>query len=380
LYLRDFCGRLFAQDFTTKQYPEYECAINQFDTWLSEQSASLTPDDAYMNNCDGASGLPLPENVFDQCIISWSQAVDNRDVLQENGTVRILVIDTLASINLMSSIPEIDDEWNRFEKFFKEESTTAPSGSNKFIHASPLWWWFDTNQQMLSTAIGAAGIAIAFSAVVVLFSSRSLTLTFFAGICILYVLAAATATLVGLGWELGFLESVCFAILVGISCDFVIHFGHAYIHFPGHVDRHERTKYAVLHMGPSILAAAATTFAAAVVMLFCKVVFFTKFAMILLMTILHATIGSFVVYIVLNDIFGPAEPTKFIDRLVACGKKDDLSHSTDDDLVLARYDVDDKSQLDVTMGPKGEISQNDEENEVEVILSEKASSDSKTNA
>jgi len=177
----------------------------------------------------------------------------------------------------------------------------------------------------LNTALGAAAIAIAFSAVIVLISSRSLILTLFSGACIIYVLAAATASLVGLGWELGFLESVCFAILVGISCDFVIHFGHAYIHHKGKVDKQVRTKYAVIHMGPSILAAALTTMSAAVVMLFCKITFFTKFAMILLMTILHATIGSFVVYIVLNDLFGPSEPTRMIDGLIAriTGKKTD---------------------------------------------------------
>lgn len=372
LYLRDFCDRFFSEDFARKQYPEYECAINQFDSWLSEQSASQTPDTSYANNCGGASALPLPESTFDQCIIAWSQAVNNRDVLGENGTVRILMIDSLASIDLMSSIPEIDAEWNRFEAFLEKESSAAPSGANKFIHASPLWWWFDTNQQMLSTAIGAAGIAIAFSALVVLFSSRSLILTVFAAICILYVLAAATATLVGLGWELGFLESVCFAILVGISCDFVIHFGHAYIHFPGHVDKHERTKYAVLHMGPSILAAAATTFAAAIVMLFCKVVFFTKFAMILLMTILHATIGSFVVYIVLNDIFGPAEPTRFIDQLLVCGKKDDVSNSTDDDVAMTRHAIEDKPDIEVTIGSTVTVPQNGKgQEEVEIVISDK---------
>ena len=40
------------------------------------------------------------------------------------------------------------------------------------------------------------------------------------------------------------------------------------------------------------------------------------------MILFHATIGSFVIYIVLNDIFGPAEPTKFIDGLLKCGKND----------------------------------------------------------
>ncbi len=69
-------------------------------------------------------------------------------------------------------------------------------------------------------------------------------------------------------------------------------------------------------MGPSILAAAFTTFASATVMLFCQVTFFTKFALILLMTILHATAGSFIVYLVLTDCFGPSNPTKLFDSVV----------------------------------------------------------------
>ena len=113
----------------------------------------------------------------------------------------------------------------------------------------------------------------------------------------------------------GSLESVCFSILVGVSCDFVIHFGHAYNFLEGDASKFERTKYSVIHMGPSILAAAFTTFAAAITMLFCQITFFTKFALILLMTILHATLASFVIYLVLTDSFGPSEPTKFIDGL-----------------------------------------------------------------
>lgn len=325
-YLRDFCDRLFDTEFCNKRSPDYVCGINMFDSWLKDQSTSTEPTAAYTDACNGGTALPLPAEDFDACIIAWSKSTNNMDVLQENGKVRILTVDARASILFSSPIATIDDEWNRFEAFFKTEKLTAPADAGvDFMHVSPMWWWFDTNTQMLNTALGAAAIAIAFSAVIVLISSRSLILTLFSGACIIYVLAAATASLVGLGWELGFLESVCFAILVGISCDFVIHFGHAYIHHKGKVDKQVRTKYAVIHMGPSILAAALTTMSAAVVMLFCKITFFTKFAMILLMTILHATIGSFVVYIVLNDLFGPSEPTRMIDRLIAriTGKKTD---------------------------------------------------------
>jgi len=316
-YLVDFCDTLYSNDFASKPNSEYVCAINQFDSWLSDQSISASPEAIYTDSCGGADSLPMVSGDFDGCLTAWSQDTNNMNVFNRNGKIQILTITTKASVRFDASQNQISEEWNAYEKFVKEQSDKAPAGVNQMYHVSPMWWWFDTNQQMFKTAVGAAGIAIAFSAVIVLISSRSLVLTLFSGGCILYVLAAATASLVGLGWTLGFLESVCFAILVGISCDFIIHFGHAYIHYKGAVSKHERTKYSVVHMGPSILAAALTTISAAFVMLFCSVVFFTKFAMILFMTIIHATIGSFVVYIVLNDLFGPSEPTKFIDGLVA---------------------------------------------------------------
>lgn len=111
------------------------------------------------------------------------------------------------------------------------------------------------------------------------------------------------------------LEAICFAILIGISCDFVIHFSHAYASLPGDVDRHTRTKTAIISMGPSILAAAATTIAAAFIMLFTVITFFEKFAVILLTTIIQATIGSFVIFIAVADAIGPSQPTLIADWL-----------------------------------------------------------------
>jgi len=113
------------------------------------------------------------------------------------------------------------------------------------------------------------------------------------------------------------LESVCFAILIGVSCDFVIHFSHAYSSLPGDRSRHERSKYALLRMGPSILAAAFTTLCAATVMIFTVITFFQKFAQILFYTIIMATLGSFIVFITLADSFGPSRPTVLVDAIVA---------------------------------------------------------------
>jgi hypothetical protein len=318
LYLRNLCGRLFAQDFVSIPYTGYMCPFNEFDDWLGQQFALNDPSEEYTNNCAGSSSLPVPEDSFDQCIIAWSKLSRNTSILQDGGVVKIMSIDTKAKISYKISGPlDIGKNWEKFENFLLAEASSAPAGTGNPFHCAHIWWWWDTSKQMLNTAIGAAGIAIAFSTIIILMASRSIILTIYAEISILYVLAAATASLVGLGWELGFLESVCFAILVGISCDFILHFGHAYIHYSGSVTKEERTKYAVVHMGPSILAASFTTISAASVMLFCEGVFFTKFAVILFVTIGHATIGSFVVFLLLNNLFGPSEPTKFIDSLIA---------------------------------------------------------------
>ena len=178
--------------------------------------------------------------------------------------------------------------------------------------------WYDTNGQMLSTAYGGAGIALGAAAVVVLLSSRSFLLTIYSLLTIVYILAATTAMLVASGWTLGFLESICFAILIGVSCDFVLHFGHSYASLPGNVSHHERTMYAMVIMGPSILAAAFTTICSALIMIFTVITFFQRFATILFYTIVQATIGSFIFFTTLTDTLGPTQPTFLFDLL--CNK------------------------------------------------------------
>ena len=135
-------------------------------------------------------------------------------------------------------------------------------------------------------------------------------------VSIAYVLTAVTACVVAMGWELGFLEAICFAILIGLSCDFVIHFVHAYCHERGDVSREDRARFAVVSMGPSILAGASTTFSAGVVMFFCVISFFQKFGLVLLLTMAHAVIACFVVFIALADTLGPNRPTRLFDVAV----------------------------------------------------------------
>jgi hypothetical protein len=316
-YMLVFCEDLFGQDFTAPPFEGYECAMNRFDRWLAEQAVSDSPDSAYTAYCNGATSVPLAEADFHTCIIAWSRAYEETDILATDGAVRIMTSIAKTNARFDSPYEILDNEWNSFEKFLNAERKSAPEGVNGMYHSSDDFWWYDTNGKMLSTAVTAGTIALACAAVIIFLSSRSFVMTLFCIVSIGYVLLATTACLIALGWELGFLESICYAILIGISVDFVIHFSHAYVLFPGEKPRGDRTKFAVIHMGPSILAAAFTTFASAMVMLFTEVSFFQKFAIILFMTVLNSTAGSFVVFIVLADCIGPSRPTKFVDSILA---------------------------------------------------------------
>jgi predicted RND superfamily exporter protein len=196
---------------------------------------------------------------------------------------------------------------------------------------------------MLNTAFSAAGIALGCSAAVILFSSQSIILMIFSTLTIGFVLTAVTSMLVSIGWTLGFLESICFAILIGVSVDFVIHFSHAYAHKHGEISRGDRTKYAVVKMGPSILATAFTTILSAVVMLFTVITFFQKFALILFFAIIQATLGSFIFFLTLVDCIGPTNPRYLVDAMLKWNiwrcKKNGSSYSDNIDDHDSKRDV-----------------------------------------
>ena len=175
--------------------------MQEFNKWLGQESTSETPTEAYTNNCSGASAVPVPSDVFDPCIISWSQLTNNVAVLQTDGRVKIMELQSRSNVVYDSPFADLKDEFNLYENWLAEERNIAPTGVNQMYHSDLTFWWFDTNQQMLRTAYGAAGIALVCVACVVFVSSRSFVLTLFAAISILYVLVAATACLVSIGNE-----------------------------------------------------------------------------------------------------------------------------------------------------------------------------------
>ena len=86
-----------------------------------------------------------------------------------------------------------------------KQGQEAPLEVSKAFFSSMDWWWWDTTQSVYKTALSSGAIAIAVSALVILVTSRSLAMTFFSSISVVYVLVSVTAVMSAAGWTLGFL-------------------------------------------------------------------------------------------------------------------------------------------------------------------------------
>eukprot|EP00534_Pseudo-nitzschia_fraudulenta_P000688 CAMPEP_0201118866 /NCGR_PEP_ID=MMETSP0850-20130426/3062_1 /ASSEMBLY_ACC=CAM_ASM_000622 /TAXON_ID=183588 /ORGANISM="Pseudo-nitzschia fraudulenta, Strain WWA7" /LENGTH=1146 /DNA_ID=CAMNT_0047384333 /DNA_START=208 /DNA_END=3648 /DNA_ORIENTATION=+ len=321
VYLRDYCDSLYEEEFARLPEDDYVCPMNQFDSWLAAQSVSDAPGSAYTTLCGGASGLPMDEEVFHGCMTAWALENKNTDVLSRDGVVTILKVSFRNSVLFSDPHDVLQEQLDAIDEYVDAANEAAPEGAKYSFCISTTFHWHETNGSIQKTAYSGAGISLTASAAIILISSHSVVLTVFSTATILFILVSVTSILVAFGWTLGFLESICFSILIGVSVDFVIHFTHAYVHHKGELAREERTKYAMITMGPSILATALTTFFSAVVMLFCTITFFRKFAMVLFLTIVMATFASFVVFITLTNCFGPTNPTYLVDKcLESCGR------------------------------------------------------------
>ncbi len=68
-------------------------------------------------------------------------------------------------------------------------------------------------------------------------------------------------------------------------------------------------------MGEPIIGATVTTLSVSFLMLFCKIVFFVKFAQLLIVTISFSLVGGLVFHSVLVDCFGPEDPLTTYNKL-----------------------------------------------------------------
>merc|ERR1712194_265822 len=145
------------------------------------------------------------------------------------------------------------------------------------------------------------------------------------------------------------LESIIFVMVIGLSVDYVVHMANAYLEAnhesPPILDRKGRTQFMCKKMALSVLSGAVTSIGSSIFMCFAYIVFFHKFGIVVLWTILQSCLSALVFFVALMSLFGPEGDWGSIARgLAICKQRCCKSNKVADESCVA----DDSKVLETT--------------------------------
>lgn len=203
-YILDVCNRIYDEGSSLRLPSEnYTCVMEAFHSWLEEQNQSNNKTQEYRANCQEADSAPVSPDVFDACMIAFSNLTNSTDILHDGDSVKAIQIQGRSSTTIYSPFDEQAEEWHIIDSWAEHERLEAPSGADGFFLSSYDYWAYDTFNNSRQSAYKSALIALACASSMILLTSHSVLVTFFSAVSIAYVLVASTACLISLGWTLG---------------------------------------------------------------------------------------------------------------------------------------------------------------------------------
>lgn len=174
-----------------------------------------------------------------------------------------------------------------------------------FVEAGRWFAWTRTEEGLVNGMYTGLGICMPVAFVVLLLATGNLFLAFYATVTIIGIVACVLGFCESImGWSLGIAESISAVIVIGFSVDYVVHLGHMYEESP-HSSRRARTADAAAIMAPTVAAGAVTTLGAGAFMFGCQMVFFSKMATLITVTIALSLFFSLGFFMCTCALVGP---------------------------------------------------------------------------
>ena len=195
------------------------------------------------------------------------------------------------------------DWWQAFTERKREE---APAGLKSLKQTAGITWAVMPSETNFSeSAIQGILLAIVFSFVMLVVSTRNIYQSLLSLLCVALIIASILCIMVLKGWSLGIAESICVVIAVGLSVDYVIHLSTVYQHSQ-HKTRGEKMQQSFAEMDGSILNGTLTTAGAGVFLFFgIYVPIFGKFGTIIISTVCVSFLVSMCLYGAISHTIGP---------------------------------------------------------------------------
>lgn len=253
----------------------------------------------------GPSNFPVPQNKFVERLWEFrtaplgalyaEQIGFHRDT---DGNPELFFVKITATSTLQLQAPASVSRYvhDAFESFTDDLNAAAPPGVRSASQTAYLaWTWMRMQETLIENTFSGISICFCMSFIVLCLSTGNILV---ASICSVSV-AGVVVSVLGLGvervmrWDLGIRETIAAVILIGLSVDYGVHLGNAYVEAPQSLrTRGQRVRHALTTMGVSIVGSAATTIISGSILWLCTLQFFAKFAFLITTTIASSLIWS----------------------------------------------------------------------------------------
>lgn len=312
IWLLDFCASLKSDALTNHVHSPstVNCWISDMDTWLRNGGMG----DEHVH------GLPIESGAFREALRSFSlvnkygilkflRTHDECDKYKRDDELCV----AYSAVSMVTSIPKIStpEKMNKGYEFwanwFDAKIASGPPETVDAFQCSQAWMVADTVQEIKSATLRSIVLSIVLAFGVLFLCTRSFLCSSLATFCIASVIVYFVAFMSLKGWRFGIIEAVCVQIIVGISIDYPCHVCIAYIATRRRLmSRKERSVRALRTVGTAVASGWLSSVASAACLLGCVIVFFTKFASFIIVTLTSSFILAVIVLPVALAALGPS--------------------------------------------------------------------------
>ena len=326
-WLLSFCQTLRRASFfrNERSIQFTNCYIEQFKRFM-ETPCIYKNISHSLNNpigsfpCCRDSKFPFSTDVFEWCLKVWLYKLPSSSsqissvnfksgprFLIENSSIPKLV----ASVVEFSAKETFSVSYERMKIFYDEvESFTSKQLFNASSGMRNGWFvsyleFFDLQHSLASETSLSILISMGIATVVALFTTCNWLITIYAMTSIGGAIFVTVGLLVLLGWELNIVESVIISLAIGLSIDFVLHYGVSYNLSSLNLPRKQRFFSAFTFTVSPVGMAALTTFIAGAIMMPSTVQAYRQIGIFLMLVMLSSWLFATLFFGALLVCFGP---------------------------------------------------------------------------
>ena len=222
--------------------------------------------------CCKDSVFPYNSKVFSECMkqlqclritdpqFTSDGVTGDAPLFDTGGQLRAMIMKFDSNVAFTSSFDPADRFWTEAESWSVKEFNTAPLSTKGWFISN--LQFYDLQKSLSKGTLESMSISLAIAFGVMLLITANIYISVFAIVTITCALSVIVGTLVLMGWKLNILESITLSVSVGLSVDFTLHYGVAYVLALDNADRKSRVNFSMRSMSSAITMAAFTTFVA----------------------------------------------------------------------------------------------------------------------